>query len=122
MSDALPLSTEDYRRILEGYLQTHSEQALYQASLLSRECVRSGFGPEDIVALHMEVLTSITTSLPPHEQIRALGEAQQFLLEMMIGYGVQYKEYLELKLVETAREVDQRIVFERERNLALERI
>ena len=46
------LSANDYPVSLAAYVQTRSEAALYQASLLSQALVESGLGPEDIIALH----------------------------------------------------------------------
>src|SRR5579859_5530569 len=94
------LSPSDYGEVLGSYMRTHSEEALYRASRLSQVCIESGLGPEDIIALHFEALDPLLNSLPYREQARANGDAQQFLLEVMIAYGVKYKEYLELKLSE----------------------
>ena len=92
------ISTDQYGPTLADFLQSHSEEALYRASQLSREFVESGMGPEEIIALHFERLSSITAAMPYREQARAAGDAHTFLLEVMIAYGVRYKEFLELKL------------------------
>ncbi|MEA2642943.1 MAG: two-component system, OmpR family, phosphate regulon sensor histidine kinase PhoR [Chloroflexota bacterium] len=115
-------TTDDYLSVLDEYLHTHSEDALYRASLLSRELVVAGLGPEDIVALHSEALTQAAEELPPLEQIRAMNDGHQFLLEVMIGYGVHYREYLELKLSEGLRDLETRVSLEEERLLEAERI
>ena len=44
------------------------------------------------------------------------------LLEVMIAYGVKYKEFLELKLSESLRDADARAVRERERAAEAERL
>ncbi|HVC79224.1 MAG TPA: HAMP domain-containing sensor histidine kinase [Chloroflexota bacterium] len=116
------LSPADYGGILGSYLRTHSEEALYQASRLSQICIESGLGPEDIIALHFEALDPLLNSLPYREQARANGDAQQFLLEVMIAYGVKYKEYLELKLSQSLHDADSRAVRERERATEAERL
>jgi len=115
-------SPADYGEILGAYLRTHREEALYRASRLSQVCIESGLGPEDIIALHFEALDTILTSFPYRDQARANGDAQQFLLEVMIAYGVKYKEYLELKLSEGQRDADSRAARERERASEAERI
>ena len=92
-----------YAETLGEYLRTHSETALYRASLLSRGFIEQGLGPEEIVGVHFEALQTATAGLRFREQARAAGDAHQFLLEVMIAYGVQYREYLELRLGERTR-------------------
>ncbi|HEX8917618.1 MAG TPA: ATP-binding protein [Chloroflexota bacterium] len=116
------ISAADYERILEAYLRFHSEDALYQASVLSQACIESGLGPEDIIALHFDALAELLKSRSHHDQARATGDAQQFLLEVMITYGVKFKEFLELKLRETMRDAESRAARERERAVEAERL
>src|SRR5947209_7273520 len=108
--------------MLATYLHAHDEEALYRASLLSRTCIESGLGPEDLIALHFEALERATEGLSYREHARASADAQQFLLEVMIAYGVQFKEYLELKLAETLRDAEARAARERERAQEAERL
>src|SRR5215216_740465 len=89
---------ETYAEILHDYLREHGEEALYRVSLLSQTLIEGGLGPEDIIALHFESLEQVTEGLSHREQLRAASDAQQFLLEVMIAYGVRFKEYLEMKL------------------------
>jgi signal transduction histidine kinase len=116
------LSPDEYASVLSDYVRNLGEQALYRASLLSRGLVQSGLGPEDIVALHMETLDRITGDMQPFEQVRAINNAHQFLLEVMIAYGVHYKEYLELRLEDSLREANSRLVQVQERSREIERI
>ena len=96
-------SASQYPDVLAEYLRTHSEEALYRASLLSRLCVNEGLGPEDILALHVDSLDRLVAALPIPKRGRAQHDAHQFLLEVMIAYGVQYRHYLELRLGERTR-------------------
>lgn len=97
-TDVPPL--DQYGQVLAAYLKTPSEQALYDASLLSQTLVHHGVGPEEIVALHMEALDLAFDGFTPREQARSVVHAHQFLLEVMIAYGLTYREYLELKVRE----------------------
>ena len=115
-------SPADYGQILAAYVHTHSEDALYRASRLSQVCIEAGLGPEDIIALHFEALDPVLATLGYRDQARAHGDAQQFLLEVMIAYGVKYKEYLELKLSETLRDAHTRAARDRERVVEAERL
>ena len=111
-----------YQAALDDYLQTRAEQALFRASLLSQHFVESGLGPDDIIALHFEALEYGLSRRTPRQQARAVTDAHQFLLEVMIAYGVKYKEYLELKLRDSLREAEARAELERQRALEAERV
>jgi signal transduction histidine kinase len=114
--------TDAYAEALADYCRDRSESALYRASLLSQTFVESGLGPEDIIALHCEALDGVLIGRPAREQVLATGDAHQFLLEVMIAYGVKYKEFLELRLSQSLREAEARSAHERERTEDAERI
>ncbi len=122
MADTSALSPADYSSILSDYVTDQNEEALYRASLLSQACIESGLGPEDIVALHFEGLEKVLPIYPYRDHARIIGDAHQFLLEVMIAYGVKYKEYLELRLNESIRDAESRALRERERAMEAERI
>jgi len=102
VATVIPL--DRYGNVLATYLRQPSEQALYEASLLSRDLVHHGIGPEEIIALHVEALEQALSGLNPIDQARYVGHGHQFLLEVMIAYGLTYREYLELKVRERERE------------------
>jgi signal transduction histidine kinase len=107
-----------YIEVLSNYLADQSESALYEASLLSEELAVAGFGPDDIVALHMDTVLDVTANegVSPMQRFRSLEDAQQFLLEVMIGYGVHYKQHMDVILEERQRSQDASARFERERS------
>jgi signal transduction histidine kinase len=94
-------SFDTYAQALREYFETRSELALYRASVLSQGFVESGLGPEDIVALHFEALDRTLATYSDRKQARVIADAGQFLLEVMIGYGVRYKDYLEYRTRES---------------------
>jgi signal transduction histidine kinase len=98
MDGVAPL--DRYGEVLVAYLHDPGEQALYDASVMSQDLVQLGVGPEEIVALHMEALDHALDGSTPREQARCVGHAHQFLLEVMIAYGLTYREYLEFKVRE----------------------
>jgi signal transduction histidine kinase len=116
-----PAFIDTYGQVLADYLKTRSEDALYRAALLSQTFVEHGVGPEEIIALHFEALERAMASYSYREQARAIGDAHQFLLEVMITYGVKYKEYLELRVRDSLREAEARAASERQRALDAER-
>jgi signal transduction histidine kinase len=117
-----PVPTDAYADALADYCRDRSENALYRASLLSQTFVESGLGPEDIIALHCESLDAVLAGRPAREQVLANSDAHQFLLEVMIAYGVKYKEFLELRLSQSVREAEARSARERERTESAERV
>jgi signal transduction histidine kinase len=108
-------SREAYGATLADYLRTHDEAALYRASLLSQQLVEAGLGPEEIIELHFESLERVQAPQSARERVHSSQDAYQFLLEVMIAYGVQYKRYVELRLLELSREAEQRVAAEQAR-------
>jgi signal transduction histidine kinase len=110
-------STEDYTSALFNYCLTRGEEALYEASQLSAAFIQEGFGPDEIVAIHFESVQEVSRNpaFKPTERVRVLNDAHQFLLEIMIGYGAQYKEFLELRLAAAARRAETAERSEREK-------
>lgn len=97
-----PLEIDEYADVLTDYLSNGGEAPLYRASLLSRRFVETRTGPDEIVALHVEALQRATDGLAPRQMLLAASDALQFLLEVMIAYGVQHQEYLEMRLNQIA--------------------
>src|SRR5690242_14002750 len=116
------LGPDAYEEILREYLTTRSETALYRVSQLSQQLIEGGLGPEDIIALHFESAERGLQGQSLRERARAEGDAQQFLLEVMICYGVRFKEYLDLRLRESARSSQARLDEEHRHALDAERM
>ena len=117
-----PIDPDQYGTILTEFLRAGDEESLYRASLLSQSFIDDGMGPEDIVAIHSEALDRILTHQSPRDKLRAMADSHQFLLEVMIAYGVRFKEYLELKLKESLRDAEAQIAHEQERARGLDRL
>jgi len=109
--------SSSYSETLLQYCQTHSEESLYEASLLSSGYIQEGMGPDDIVSIHFDAVREIAgdESFSPSDRIRVLNDAHQFLLEVMIGYGAQYKQFLDLRLAEAMRRAESAERSEREK-------
>ena len=106
-----------YEETLLSFCQTHSEESLYGASLLSAGFIHEGLGPDEIVSIHFDAVRHVaaddTFTIP--DRVRVLNDAHQFLLEVMIGYGAQYKEFLDLRLQEATRRAENAERSEREK-------
>jgi signal transduction histidine kinase len=105
----------DYCATLGDYLQTHDEAALYRASLLSQALIEAGLGPDEIVAVHFEAVERILADQPYRQRVHSVSDAYQFLLEVMIAYGVRYRQYTELRLAQLGREAETRLAEEQQR-------
>lgn len=80
-----------YEMLLHKYLLNQEEFTLYEAEKLSKKMIDQGISPDTIISFHKEAMTHIFPDLS-EENIRSF----QFLLEMMVGYGLQYREHQNL--------------------------
>ncbi|OIK10882.1 PP2C family protein-serine/threonine phosphatase [Bacillus sp. MUM 13] len=83
---------EKYREALSTYLQDQTEQALYQGQKISRKTIESKISPEEIISLHKSILLEICPDTP--EKVL---NSMDFLLEVMMGYGIAYREHQSLR-------------------------
>src|SRR5215203_565570 len=115
-------ATDAYEEILCNYLALHSEEALHRISLLSQDIIEDGRGPEDIMALHFESLDRVLTGHSARQRARFEADAQEFLLEVMIAYGLRVKEYLEMRVRENRHDTEQELNRERQNARDAERL
>ncbi len=97
-----------YSRLLQQYLQPgqNREEVLYQLSLLGNRFIAAGYGPEDVVALHSEALTRLSDGV----ETRATweGRSLEFLMEVMIAYGVLHRKQTRSLVEESQQQAEQR--------------
>ena len=89
---------QKYREIINGYLleQNQNEQILYQGQKLSRKLIEHQIAPEEIISLHKSIMLE---SEVPRE---GLIDSFDVLLEVMIGYGLAYREHQSLRTEQRA--------------------
>ena len=90
MSDKATI--QKYEDMLTEYLSKPDEETLYKAEQLSRNLLEQQISPEEIISLHIEALQKIFPNLS--EDIR---HSFDFLLEVMMGYGLTYREHQSLR-------------------------
>jgi sigma-B regulation protein RsbU (phosphoserine phosphatase) len=83
---------QEYREILINYLKNQSEQSLYQGQLFSRHTLEQKISPEEIVSLHKSLLLNLYPEVP-----ESVLHSFDILLEVMMGYGVAYREHQSLR-------------------------
>lgn len=81
-----------YKEILESYINENDEQSLYLGQQLSRQMIEEGVSPEEVVHLHVKVLMELYPKLDDK-----MKNSFEFLLEMMMDYGIAYREHQSLK-------------------------
>nr|WP_156323936.1 PP2C family protein-serine/threonine phosphatase [Bacillus sp. JCM 19034] len=82
----------EYMDILQTFLQYKSEQGLYLAQQFSRRLLEEQVSPEEFVSVHRSVLVKLF----PNVQGDML-DAFDLLLEVMMGYGLAYREHQSLR-------------------------
>ncbi|MDZ5474576.1 PP2C family protein-serine/threonine phosphatase [Bacillus sp. 31A1R] len=81
-----------YRDILEKYITEQSEQALYQGQKFSRKSIENKISPEELISLHKLSLTNMYPDLS-----KEVIDSFDILLEVMLGYGLAYREHQSLR-------------------------
>lgn len=83
---------KDYRDALSKYLAEQTEQALYLGQKISKSAMESDISPEEIISIHQNALKQIFPELSKDEM-----HALDFLLEVMLEYGVAFRELQSLR-------------------------
>lgn len=83
---------DKYREALSTYLNEQTEQALYLGQKISRKTMENKISPEEIINMHKSILLEICPDTSD-EVLHSL----DFLLEVMIGYGLAYREHQSLR-------------------------
>ena len=109
---------QEYRTILAEYLLNPTENSLYQASNLSTDLVRKGFGPDEIIEIHLQSIEEYLKQVSPLKYTGLLLQSINFLLEIMIAYGLAHQEHLEKKNLEV-KEISQNLEIIKRENLKL---
>lgn len=81
-----------YRELLKNYIHAQSETALYQGQKFSRKSIEHQIPPEEIVSTHRKVLLELFPDLKSE-----VLSSFDFLLEVMMGYGLAYQEHQSLR-------------------------
>lgn len=81
-----------YTEMLKNYLENNSEKALYYAHKFSKQMIEKKLSPEEMVSIHLSVFKEVVGELP-----KEVLDSFDLLLEVMVGYGLAYREYLSLR-------------------------
>ncbi|MEQ8190364.1 MAG: PP2C family protein-serine/threonine phosphatase [Candidatus Eremiobacterota bacterium] len=87
-----------YDVILRDYLIEGSEADLYSALNLGKICVEEEIGPDEIVGLHLSSIKKLVNESPQENLSKLLLKSINLLVEVMVAYGLSYREYQEAKI------------------------
>ncbi|NYV65922.1 PP2C family protein-serine/threonine phosphatase [Bacillus sp. Gen3] len=90
--DSRSLLEQKYREIINNYLSDQNEQLLYQGQKLSRKLIEYSTTPEEIINLHRSILIELEPNLS-----QSVLSSFDILLEVMMGYGLAYREHQSLR-------------------------
>jgi len=85
----------EYAELLRDYLESPEEIDLYNASLMGKEFIRNGIGPEDIIEMHYKSIREVLSDISPAGEKGAVLKSFRVLLEIMMAYGMAYKHCLD---------------------------
>ncbi|RYL98464.1 phosphoserine phosphatase [Sporolactobacillus sp. THM7-7] len=77
-----------YKIMLAHYMTQKEERALYNGKQISKKMIEQNISPEEVVGMHIDVLNRLVPNLD--EPVQA---SLQFLMDVMVGYGVAYREH-----------------------------
>ncbi|UOQ84300.1 PP2C family protein-serine/threonine phosphatase [Gracilibacillus salinarum] len=83
---------DNYMKLLKKYISSQDETSLYQAELFSKSSMQHQISPEEIINVHIQALQALYPDLPEE-----IDSSMNFLLEMMISYGLAYQEFQTLR-------------------------
>lgn len=76
-----------YKEILNQYMQRQSEQNLYVGQNFSRQLISENTSPEEVISMHKAAMQELYEDMP-----EMVWHSFDFLIEMMINYGLALQE------------------------------
>lgn len=86
---------DNYKEILKTYISDQTEQALYLSEKFSRKLLECNVSPEEMISLHKTSLMQLEPELP-----ESLLLSLDILLEVMMAYGLAYREHQSLRTIQ----------------------
>ncbi|RHW34885.1 phosphoserine phosphatase [Lysinibacillus yapensis] len=80
-----------YKQILSDYICNQNESDLYIGQNLIKQMIQKNVSPEDVISIHKQALEEFYGELP-----ETVIHAYDFLIEVMVHYGLKVKEHQSL--------------------------
>ena len=90
-----------YKEIMQKYLESHSEEDLYVGQQFSRRFIEKEIAPEDVISIHKNALFELHPEMQDE-----VWDSLDFLIEMMIHYGLTLREHQSLIRKQEAIQVE----------------
>ncbi|RYL87822.1 phosphoserine phosphatase [Sporolactobacillus sp. THM7-4] len=81
-----------YEIMLTHYMKEREERTLYRGQQTGRRMIEQNVSPDEVVSMHIDVLNRLVPDLDG--RVRA---SLDFLLEVMVGYGITYRQHQVLR-------------------------
>ncbi|WP_046179985.1 SpoIIE family protein phosphatase [Domibacillus tundrae] len=86
---------DEYKEILKTYINDQTEQSLYMSQKFSRKSIEFKISPEEMISLHKTSIMELEPELP-----ESLLLSLDILLEVMMSYGLAYREHQSLRMIQ----------------------
>lgn len=93
-----------YKEILKQYIQNQSEKDLYAGQKFSRQFIEREISPEEVIGIHKASLEELLPDAPCQ-----IWHSFDFLIEMMIHYGLALQEHQSLIRKQEALDLEMKI-------------
>ena len=107
---------DQYKKILSDYITSQTERNLYIGQNFIKQLIQKNVAPEDVIYIHKEVLLEL------YPDIQKLTDSSfDFLIEIMIHYGLTFKDHNQNRLLEIKEErASERVCSDNDSKLKLE--
>ncbi|MFS0748986.1 PP2C family protein-serine/threonine phosphatase [Oceanobacillus sp. 1P07AA] len=92
MEKTIKNNTKRYQDLLEKYIHSQDEEALYGIEKVSKDFIKKNILPEEIINLHIQAMENLNPELTDDYK-----NSMNFLLEAMIFYGLALQEVTNLR-------------------------
>ena len=93
-----------YKKILSDYMVSQTERNLYIAQNFTRQLIQKNISPEDVVSIHKNAVEQIFP-----DQMSESQPAYDFLIEVMVHYGMAHREHQSLLQKQAEYEMEMKI-------------
>lgn len=103
---------KQYKEIMDRYVNSQSEKDLYAGQIFSRQFIEREISPEEVIGIHKSALNEL------YPEVRdELWHSFDFLIEMMIHYGLALQEHQSLIRKQEEMDLEMKIAVQVQKTL-----
>lgn len=95
---------KQYKKILSDYMIDKTEKNLYIGQNFIRQLIQKNVSPKDVVSIHKNAIAQIFP-----DRIKEVQSAYDFLIEVMVHYGMAHREHQSLLQKQAEFEIEMNI-------------